>query len=146
MDKRLKSTFTCRNFARRNGQVRQEIEIYFLHSVLFRFELPSERKELPTWLEVSIRTDSKKYKITFLTYFCMLNRFKVISDDKGFVLKEIQEMKWRDTLQCTASKERRISKKMERDERGRTTTMRMGMKELRKPKIYLASTSFITFV
>jgi hypothetical protein len=29
----------------------------------------------------------------------MLNRFKVKSDDKGFVLKEIQEMKWRDTLE-----------------------------------------------
>ncbi len=48
---------------------------------------------------VSIRTDSEQYKITFLTYFCMLNRFKVISDDKGFVLKEIQEMKSRDTLE-----------------------------------------------
>ncbi len=51
----------------------------------------------------------------------MLNRFKVKSDDKGFVLKEIQEMKWRDTLQSTASKEMRISKKMERNKRGRTT-------------------------
>jgi hypothetical protein len=59
----------------------------------------------------------------------MLNRLKVKSDDKGFVLKEIQEMKWRDTLQSTASKEMRISKKMERNERGRTTTMRMGMKD-----------------
>jgi hypothetical protein len=64
---------------------------------------------------MSIRIDSDQYKITFLTYFCMLNRLKVISDDKGFVLKEIQEMKWRDTLQSTASKEMRISKKMERN-------------------------------
>ncbi len=76
--------------------------------------------------EVSITTDSEQYKITFLFYFCILNRLKVKSDDRGFVLKEIQEMKWRDTFQSTASKELRISKKMERYERGRTTTMRMG--------------------
>ncbi len=79
---------------------------------------------------VSIRTDSEQYKITFLTYFCMLNRFKVKSDDKGFVLKEIQEMKRRDTLQSTASKDMRISKKMERYGWGRTTTMLMGMKDM----------------
>ncbi len=41
----------------------------------------------------------------------MLNRLKVISDDNGFVLKEIQEMKWRNTFQSTASKEMIISKK-----------------------------------
>jgi hypothetical protein len=69
----------------------------------------------------------------------MLNRLKVISDDKGFVLKEIQEMKWRDTLQSTASKERRISKKMERYERGRTTTMRMGMKDMTYSRNYRAN-------
>ncbi len=80
--------------------------------------------------EVSIRSDLEQYKITFLTYFCMLNHLKVKSDNKGFVLKKIQEMKWRDTLQSTASKERRISKKMERYERGRTTTMQMGMKDM----------------
>ena len=90
-------------------------------------------------MKVSIRTDSEQDKITFLTYFCMLNRLKVISDDKGFVLKEIQEMKWRDTLQSTASKERRISKKMERYERGRTTTMRMGMKDMTYSRNYRAN-------
>jgi hypothetical protein len=78
--------------------------------------------------------DSEQYKITFFIYFCILNLLKKVkSDDKGFVLKEMQEMKWRDTLQSTASKEIRISKKMERYESaqwGRTTTMRMGMKDM----------------
>jgi hypothetical protein len=60
----------------------------------------------------------------------MLNRLKVKSDNKGFVLKEIQEMKWRDTFQSTASKKMRISKKMERYERERTTTMRMGIYDM----------------
>ncbi len=60
----------------------------------------------------------------------MLNRFKMKSGDNGFVLKEIQEMKSRDTFQSTASKEMGISKKMERYEWGRTTTMRMGMKDM----------------
>jgi hypothetical protein len=64
----------------------------------------------------------------------MLNCFKVKSesDDMGFVLKESHEMKGRDTLQSTDSKEMRISKKMERNEWGRTTTMRMarGMKDM----------------
>jgi hypothetical protein len=54
--------------------------------------------------DVSITTDSEQYKITFLFYFCILNRLKVISDDKGFALKEIEEMKWRDSFQSTASK------------------------------------------
>ena len=69
----------------------------------------------------------------------MLDRLKVISDDKGFVFKDIQEMKWRDTLQSTASKEMRISKKMERNERGRTTTMRMGMKDMTYSRNYRAN-------
>jgi hypothetical protein len=69
----------------------------------------------------------------------MLNRLKVISDDKGFVLKEIQDMKCRDTLQSTASKERRISKKMERYKRGGTTTMRMGMKDMTYSRNYRAN-------
>jgi hypothetical protein len=64
--------------------------------------------------KVSITTDSEQNKITFLTYFCMLNRFKLKSGDKGFVVKEIQEMKWRDRFQSTASNEMRISKKIER--------------------------------
>jgi hypothetical protein len=68
----------------------------------------------------------------------MLSRLKEKSD-KGFVLKEIQEMKWRDTLQSTASKETRISKKMERYEWGRTTTMRMGMKDLTYSRNYRAN-------
>ena len=69
----------------------------------------------------------------------MLDRLKVISDDKGFVFKDIQEMKWRDTLQSTASKEMRISKKMERNERGRSTTMRMGMKDMTYSRNYRAN-------
>ena len=89
--------------------------------------------------EVSIRTDSEQDKVTFLTYFCMLDRLKVISDDKGFVFKDIQEMKWRDTLQSTASKEMRISKKLERNERGRSTAMRMGMKDMTYSRNYRAN-------
>ncbi len=69
----------------------------------------------------------------------MLNRLKVISDDKGFVLKKIQEMKWRDTLQSTASKEMKNFKKMERNERERTTTMRMGMKDMTYSRNYRAN-------
>jgi hypothetical protein len=69
----------------------------------------------------------------------MLDRLKVISDDKGFVFKDIQEMKWRDTLQSTASKEMRISKKMERNERGRSTAMRMGMKDMTYSRNYRAN-------
>ncbi len=33
--------------------------------------------------EVSITTDSDQNEIIFLTYFCMLNRLKEQSDDKG---------------------------------------------------------------
>ncbi len=61
------------------------------------------------------------------------------SDDKGFILKEIQEMKWRDTFQSTASKEMRISKKMECYERGRTTTIRMRMKDMTYSRNYLGN-------
>jgi hypothetical protein len=45
----------------------------------------------------------------------------------------------RDTLQITASKEMRISKKMERNKRGRTTTMRMGMKDMTYSRNYRAN-------
>ncbi len=69
----------------------------------------------------------------------MLNRLKVISDDKGFILKKIQEMKWRDTFQSTASKEMRISKKMERYERERTTTKQTGMKDMIYSRNYRAN-------
>ncbi len=48
-------------------------------------------------------------------------------------------MKWRDTLQSTASKEMRISKKMERNERGRTTTMQMRMKDMTYSRNYRAN-------
>ena len=86
---------------------------------------------------MSIRTDSEQDKITFLTYFYLLNRLTEQSDDKGFVFKEISEMKWGSTIRGTAPKGMSISKKIKRYERGGTTTTRMGMKELRKPKIYL---------
>jgi hypothetical protein len=63
----------------------------------------------------------------------MLNRLKEQSDDKGFVLKEISEMKWGSAFRGTAPKGMSISKKIKRSERGGTTTTQMGMKELRKP-------------
>ncbi len=69
----------------------------------------------------------------------MLNRLKVKSDDTGFVLKKIQEMKWKDTFQSTASKEMRISKKMERYERERTTTKQPGMKDMIYSRNYRAN-------
>ncbi len=62
--------------------------------------------------EVSITTDSDQNKITFLTYFCMLNRLKEQSDDKGFVLKEISEMKWGSAIRGTAPKGMSISRDM----------------------------------
>jgi hypothetical protein len=37
--------------------------------------------------------NSDQNEITFITYFCMLNRLKEQSDDKGFVLEEISEIK-----------------------------------------------------
>jgi hypothetical protein len=48
-------------------------------------------------------------------------------------------MKWRDTLHSTASKEMRISKKMERYKWGRTTTMRMGIKDMTYSRNYRAN-------
>jgi hypothetical protein len=50
-------------------------------------------------------TDSDQNEITFITYFCMLNHFKEQSDDKGFVLKKISEMKWGSTFRSTARNE-----------------------------------------
>jgi hypothetical protein len=47
----------------------------------------------------------------------MLNRLKEQSDDKGFVLKEISEIKWGSAIRGTAPKEMSISKKIERYER-----------------------------
>ncbi len=75
----------------------------------------------------------------FPTFACSIVCSKVKSDDKGFVLKEIQETKWRDILQSTASKEMITSKKMERCEWERTTTMRMGMKDMTYSRNYLAN-------
>ena len=63
----------------------------------------------------------------------MLNCLTEQSDDKGFVFKEISEMKWGITIRGTAPKGMSISKKIERSERGGTTTTQMGMNELRKP-------------
>jgi hypothetical protein len=82
---------------------------------------------------VSITTDSEQNEITFHTYFCILNCSTEQSDDKGFVFKEISEMKWGSTIRGTASRGMSISKKIERYERGGTTPTRMGMKELKKP-------------
>jgi hypothetical protein len=44
----------------------------------------------------------------------MLSCSKVKSDDKGFVLNEISEMKWGSTIWGTAPKGMSISKKIER--------------------------------
>jgi hypothetical protein len=87
-----------------------------------------------TIAEVSITTDSEQDKITFLTYFCMLNRFKLKSGDKGFVLKEIQETKGRDTFQSTASKEMRISKKTERYDPGGGANNASGGRDFSEPR------------
>jgi hypothetical protein len=68
--------------------------------------------------EVQITTDSEQNEITFHTCFCMLNRSTEKSDDKGFVFKEISEMKWGSTIRGTAPKGMSISKNIERYKQG----------------------------
>ncbi len=57
------------------------------------------------WLQL-IQNNKILHFLPTFAVFCMLNLFKLKSDGKGFVLKEIQEMKWRDTYQSIASKEK----------------------------------------
>ncbi len=72
----------------------------------------SGRANLQIWIK-SAKSDLDQNEITFLTYFCMLNRLKEQSNYKGFVLKEILEMKWGSTIRGTAPKGMSISKKIE---------------------------------
>jgi hypothetical protein len=84
-------------------------------------------------VEVSITTDSEQYKIMFVTYVHMHHGLIEKFDDKGFVLKEIQEMKGGSTFRSMASKNDNFKEDVAFLAWGMTTTQ-MAMKKKREQR------------